>query len=275
MHRQNKVKLYFYFCPVNIIHFKFISKSTRLTMDLQKRDIWERTGGIGVLSLYSSHQNYLNEPEFIKQELLEELFGEPGLKGVIIKGSGRHFSAGADMDKLRQLAKDESMLEKKISAGKELIRIIENAHIPVIAEISGVCFGGGLEIALACHIRICSDNALFAFPEVNYGIMPGLGGTITLSKLIGAGRSAEIILSGDMVDAQKALGLKLADYIVPFKELHAFTLDFLDKMTAGRDIEVIHSVMQSIHNSQTMELERALEEETKLFCALAVKNMQE
>lgn len=244
-------------------------------MDFQRSDIWERTGGIGVLSLYSSHENYLDDPEFIKLELLEKIFSDPGLKGVIIKGSGRHFSAGADMDKLKQLAKDESILIKKISAGKRLIRFIENAQVPVIAEIKGVCLGGGLEIALACHIRICSDNALFAFPETNYGIMPGLGGTITLSKLIGAGRSAEIILSGDIVDAQKAQELKLVDYIVPSKELHAFTVDFLDKMTGERDTDVIRSVMKSIHNSQTMEFEKALEEETKLFCALAIRNMQE
>jgi enoyl-CoA hydratase/carnithine racemase len=246
-----------------------------MLMDYQKSHIWERTGATGVLSLGSSRENYLDEPEFIKMELLEEIFNEPGLKGVIIKGSGRHFSAGADLDKLTQLAKDELLLAKKISAGKKLIRFIENAHVPVIAEINGVCFGGGLEIALACHIRICSDNALFAFPEANYSIMPGLGGTITLSKLIGAGRSAEIILSGEIMDAQKALELKLADYMVPAKELHSFTGDFLDKMTAGRDIGVIHSVMKSIHNSQTMEYEKALEEETKLFCALAVRNMQE
>jgi enoyl-CoA hydratase/carnithine racemase len=244
-------------------------------MDFQKSDIWERTGAIGVLSLYSSHENYLDEPEFIKMELLEEIFSEPGLKGVIITGSGRHFSAGADIDKLKQLAKDESLLIEKISAGRKLIQFIDNARVPVIAEIHGVCFGGGLEIALACHIRICSENALFAFPETNYGIMPGLGGTVMLSKLIGPGRSAEIILSGEIVNAQKALELKLADYIVPSKEFHAFTIDFLEKMTSDRDINVIHSVMESINNSQTLSFEKALEEETKLFCALAVKNMQE
>lgn len=244
-------------------------------MEYHKDDIWVRTGAIGVLSLFSSHENYLDEPEFIKMGLLEEILREPGLKGVIIKGSGRHFSAGADLDNLKQLAKDESLLVKKISAGKRIIRFIENADVPVVAEINGVCFGGGLEIALACHIRICSDKALFAFPETNYDIMPGLGGTITLSKLIGAGRSAEIILSGEIADAQKALDLKLADFMVPAKELHSFTVDFLEKMTAGRDVDVIHSVMKSIHNAQTMEFVKALEEETKLFCALAVKNMQE
>jgi enoyl-CoA hydratase len=244
-------------------------------MEFQKKDIWARNGAIGVLSLYSSHENYLVDPEFIKMEQLEEIFREPGLKGIIIKGSGRHFSAGADLDTLKHLAKDESLLIKKISAGKKLIHLIENAPVPVVAEINGVCFGGGLEIALACHIRICSDNALFAFPETNYGIMPGLGGTITLSKLIGKGKSAEIILSGNVVDAKRALELKLADYVVPSKEIHSFALDYLEKMTADRDISVIRSVMESIHNSQTMEFERALEEETKLFCALAVKIMQE
>jgi len=244
-------------------------------MEYQKSDMWERTGAIGVLSLYSLHENYLDEPEFIKMELLEEMFSEPGLKGVIIKGSGRHFSAGADIDKLQQLAMDEALLTRKISAGKKIIRFIENLNIPVIAAISGVCFGGGLEIALACHILICSENALFAFPETNYGIIPGLGGTVMLTKLIGPGRSAEIILSGEIVNAQRALELKLADYVVPTKELHSYTIDFLNRMTADRDINVIHSVMKSINNSQTLSYEKALEEETKLFCALAVRNMQD
>ncbi len=243
-------------------------------MDHRKSDIWERHGTIGILSLQSSRENYLDEPEFIRMGRLKELFSQEGLKGVIIRGSGRHFSAGADLNDLKQLAEDEALLAEKINAGKEIIRFIENADIPVVAEISGVCLGGGLEIALACHIRICSDSALFAFPEVNYNIMPGLGGTITLSKIIGPGRAAEIILSGEMVDAQKALEINLVDSVISRKELHHYSVDFLDKMTADRDIAVIHSIMRSIHNSQVLGFEKALEEETKLFCALAVRNLQ-
>jgi enoyl-CoA hydratase/carnithine racemase len=233
-----------------------------MIMEHSKDAIWKRHESTGVLSLHGTHGNYLAKPEFIPGELMEEWFHEPGLKGIIIKGSGRHFSAGADLERLKQMARDEAILAEKIS------------DVPVIAEISGVCFGGGLEIALACHIRICSDNALFAFPEVNWGIMPGLGGTVTLSNLIGPGKSTEMILSGEIANAGKALEIKLVDHVVPSKELDAFTMDFMHKLTADREIDVIHSVMKSIRNSRTIEFEKALEEETRLFCALAVRNLQ-
>jgi enoyl-CoA hydratase/carnithine racemase len=242
-------------------------------MGISRDDIWKRAGSIGLLSLHSPRGNYLEEPGFIPLPLLEELFSEPGLKGVIIKGGGRHFSAGADLAQLKLLAKDDTLLAEKITAGKTLIRLIESLDVPVVAEISGVCFGGGLEIALACHIRICSDNALFAFPEVNYGIMPGLGGTVMLTRLIGPGRSAEMILSGDMANAEKALEMKLVEYIVPSVDLNSFTLEYLHKLTDDREVEVIRSVMKSIRNSLAMDMESALAEETRLFCALAVSNM--
>ena len=240
-----------------------------------KNKLWERIGEIGILSLPGERGNYLHEPEFIPLEQLEGFFNEPGLKGVIIRGSGRHFSAGADLNRLSQLVKDEAVLSENMTAGKKLILLIENALFPVIAEISGACFGGGLEIALACHIRICSDNALFAFPEVNNGIMPGLGGTVLLPRVIGQGRAAEMILSGDIVNAEKALEIRLVDYVIPAKELHNFTLSYLQKLTNDRDTEVIRSVMQSINNAQTQSIVAATEAETRLFCALAARNMKD
>jgi enoyl-CoA hydratase/carnithine racemase len=244
-------------------------------MKHQKNIVWEKIGVIGVLSIHNPPENFIEEPEFVGKEQIEEILNDTALKGIIIKGSGRHFSAGADREKLWQLAQNEALLYNKITEGKELIRIIDNMNIPVIAAIKGVCFGAGLEIALACHIRICSENALFAFPESNHGIMPGLGGTVMLTKLIGAGKSAEIILTGDIVNAQKALELRLADYVVPSKELNAFSMSYLERMTSDREIDVINSVMRSIHNSQTLSFEKALKEETKLFCALVVKSMQD
>lgn len=243
-------------------------------MVIAKENIWVRKGETGILSIPGKGGNYLMEPEFMPLEQLEGFFNEPGLKGVIIKGSGRHFSAGADLSRLRELARNEPDLERKMRAGKKLISLIENAPFPVIAGISGACFGGGLEIALACHIRICSSNALFAFPEVNQGIMPGLGGTVLLPKVIGPGKATEMILSGDIVNAERALELNLVDYSVPAKELHDFTLRFLGKLTAERDPEVIRSVMRSIRNSQEMDFNSAMREETKLFTALAARNMK-
>jgi len=244
-------------------------------MEDQKNCKWEKFGAIGVLSIGNPPENFIEEPEFVKLEWLERITQDTSLKGLIIKGVGRHFSAGADMNLLKKLAQNNTLLTEKIAEGKKLIRFIENLNIPVIASISGVCFGAGLEIALACHIRICSENALFAFPETNHSIMPGLGGTVMLTKLIGSGKSSEIILTGETVNAQKALEYKLADFVIPTQELHTFSIEFLNEIIGDRDIDVINSVMKSIHNSLTLSFENALEEETKLFCALALKSMRD
>ena len=244
-------------------------------MELQKNITWEKIGPIGILSIDNPPENYLENPEFIQIGLLKKISEDVTLKGMIIKGTGRHFSAGADMKKLKQLSLDEKLLFEKISDGKKLIDFIDNLYIPVVAVVNGVCFGGGLEIALACHFRICNENVLFAFPESNHDIMPGLGGTVRLARLIGSGKAAEIILTGEPVDAQKALEIGLADYVQSTKELQPFAIDFLNRMTTGRDIDVIHSVMKSINNSLTLPFEKALEEETILFCSLAVKNLKD
>ena len=243
-------------------------------MMLQNTCTWEKIEAIGILTLNNPPENLIENPEFANKEIIEKIVSDPYLKGLIIKGAGRHFSAGADMDILKELAKNKTILANKLNAGKEIILIIESLKIPVIASISGVCFGAGLEIALACHVRFCSENALFAFPETNYGIMPGLGGTIMLSKLIGTGKATELILSGEMINSQKAMELRLVDEIKPKKDLLNFTVNYLSKLTDDRNIEVIHSIMQSIHNSQTLTFEDALEEETKLFCELAIKSMK-
>jgi enoyl-CoA hydratase/carnithine racemase len=241
----------------------------------QKFRCLDKKGTTGIITLINPPENRIEEPEFIRREQLYEALQDKDLKGILVRGTGRHFSAGADLGKLKQLAQDEQLLSERMTAGKNLISMIESSEIPVVAMISGVCFGAGLEIALACHIRICSENALFAFPEVNYGILPGLGGTVMLPKLIGAGRSAEIILSGDIVDTQKALDYRLADYVVPNSELETFSMNYIEKMTSDRDVEVIRSVMKSIHNALTLPFEKALEEETKLFCSLALRNLQD
>jgi enoyl-CoA hydratase/carnithine racemase len=230
---------------------------------------WEKSGAIGILSICNPPGNLIKEPDFIDEELLNGWLNDKEIKGLLIKGTGRHFSAGADLNILRQLTANTKLLAKKISQGRRLIRLIEKAEIPVVAAIKGACFGAGLEIALACHIRICSVNTMFAFPEIMHGLIPGLGGSPMLADLTGEGRSLEIILSGNVVNAQKALELKIADYVMPVKETGSFAMKYLEDLTHDRDSEVIRSVMRSIHNSRTMSFEKALEEETILFCKLA------
>lgn len=236
--------------------------------------IWDKVGSTGIFKLTGTRGNYLADPDFVDVDWLREMFSEPDLMGIIIKGSGRHFSAGADMSALRKLAEKESQLIHKMNAGKEIIQVLEGTPLPLVAEIHGACFGGGLEIALACHIRICSEKALFAFPEINHGIIPGLGGTVNLSKIIGPGKAAEMILSGDIMSAGKALETGLVDYVVPEGELSSYCLHYLEKMTRDRDGEVIRSVMTSIRNAMTMDTDHAMAEETRLFCRLAARNLE-
>ncbi len=137
---------------------------------------------------------------------------------VILTGSGeKAFVAGADIKELHQL---DMLSGKEFSErGQEVFNLIENLGKPVIAAVNGYALGGGCELALACHIRIASENAKFGQPEVTLGIIPGYGGTQRLSRLIGKGRAMELILTGNQIDAQEAYRIGLANKVVPLSEL--------------------------------------------------------
>ena len=229
---------------------------------------WTVREEIGILSLNNTPENYFETPEFIPLDLLKNFIGTDQLKGMVICGVGRHFSAGAKLDSLYELSADADVLKTIMGRGQDLLSYIENLDIPVIAAIRGICFGGGLELALASHIRICSTNALFAFPEISHGMMPGLGGTWRSLQLSRFPDVLKMILSGDIVNAEEALEMNLVDKITtadPIEE--AFLL--LKKMTIDKPLKVIHSVMQAMRNSKTLPPDEALKEETRLFCELA------
>jgi len=230
---------------------------------------WDREGDIGFLSIYNGKGNYLDTPDFISLDQLKNWTSEDGLKGIIIHGVGRNFSAGANTKKLVELSMNKDLLSQKMNEGKKILDYIEDLNIPVIAAINGVCFGGGLEIALAAHMRVASTKALLAFPEINHGIIPGLGGVYRLSELVHKG-SYEILLNGDMLSAEKAKEIGLVDYVSEEKNAIGLAKEKLDNMVKDRSIEVIQSVMQSIRNSKSLDKDDALKAETELFCKLAV-----
>lgn len=230
---------------------------------------WERQNEIGILSISNGKENYIDQPDFIDLESLKKWTSEEDLKGIIIRGVGRNFSAGADIDKLQELVSNQVLLSEKMNRGKEILNYLEDLEIPVISAINGVCFGGGLEIALASHIRIASPRALFAFPEMNHGLIPGLGGSYRLKQLIGK-KVYEVILNADLMNADKAKELGVINYISESKDAFDMAKEKLLSLVADRPVQVIKSAMKSIHNASKMDREEALKAETELFCKLAL-----
>lgn len=230
---------------------------------------WKVTGNVGIITISNPPQNYLIKPDFIDKKNLLEWASMDNINGLIIRGEGRHFSAGANLDTLFEMSSDKEFLSDRIHAAKELLKTIENLEIPVIAAIRGICFGGGLEIALACHIRICAENSVFAFPEINHNLIPGIDGAKRLSEITGKSTALELLMSGDTINAEKALEIGLINHITPSKNIEDFSLDIMNKMVDGKIKKVVNYIMRSWHNSQKMNYDDALAAETKLFCELA------
>jgi len=241
-------------------------------MNNTPRIILKREKDVGWLQINNPPENYLEEPEFIKIEELKK-FIETGIKSLVIEGVGRHFSAGADLEKLKEQIKDRKAFQDQLMKGNNLLHYIDELEIPVIAAISGVCFGAGLEIALACDIRICDENALFAFPEVNYNLFPGLGGAKRLAELTGVSAALELALSGDMINAEKALELQIIDTLVKKNEARKFAVDLARKITDNRPLKVIRAVMRFVKTSTSMSVDEQIKYDTEMFAELALESM--
>jgi enoyl-CoA hydratase/carnithine racemase len=153
---------------------------------------------------------------------MDELTANPGVKVIVITGGGQlAFIAGADIGMFGKIIKEQDQTTAKtfIELGHQAISKIETSNKPVIAAINGVCLGGGLELAMACHLRICGDRARLGQPEINLGIIPGWGGTQRLARIVGPAKATELILTGDQITAQQAMQLRLVNMVVPGGEV--------------------------------------------------------
>ena len=145
-------------------------------------------------------------------EVLHEVHADATIRAVIVTGAGeKAFVAGADIAELSRMGPVDGVQVSR--AGQATFRFLERMPKPVIAAVNGFALGGGLELALACHIRIASSRAKFGLPEVKLGIIPGYGGTIRLTRLVGRGRALELILTGDMIDAAEAFRIGLVNRV--------------------------------------------------------------
>ncbi len=157
---------------------------------------------------------------------LNEVYTNKEIKSAIITGSGKKaFAAGADIIEFTELTKEEGIaLAKK---GQNVFFKIENSYKPIIAAVNGFALGGGCELAMACHFRLCSDNAKFGQPEVNLGLVPGYGGTQRLAQLVGKGKAMELLMSGAIINADEALQYGLVNYVTTIDVLLNKTKDIL------------------------------------------------
>ncbi|MEJ2135386.1 MAG: enoyl-CoA hydratase-related protein [Desulfofustis sp.] len=208
--------------------------------------------------------NALNPETLIE---LEALFGELAQKdeltGVILTGAGdKAFVAGADIS---------AMQDYDVLAGRQFGRLGHRAlnavaalPQPVIGAINGFALGGGCELALACDIRICSENAKFGQPEVNLGVIPGFGGTQRLPRLVGTGQALELMLTGDMIDAQEACRIGLVNRVVAQDELIAHCFGIMEKIGQKGPL-AIKLCKEAVQSGMEMDLTRACRYEADLF----------
>jgi enoyl-CoA hydratase len=215
----------------------------------------------------------LNRPQVMNAlnvELLGELSAamaaareDPAVKVVILTGSGeKAFAAGAD---IAELAKLNAFSAIEIARrGQKLTRDMERLGKPVIGAVNGFALGGGCEIAMACTIRIASENAKFGQPEVNLGVIPGYGGTQRLSRLVGKGRAMELTLTGRMVGAQEALAIGLVSQVVPLAELPDAAMKLAGTLMEKAPL-ALRLTMEAVNGGLEMGLDQALEWEAHLF----------
>lgn len=196
------------------------------------------------------------------ESIIQDCYSNNEVHGLIITGSGnKAFIAGADISEFKELSKEEGItLAQK---GQHLFKLIEDLPKPVIAAVNGFALGGGCELAMCCHIRLASTNAKFGQPEVNLGIIPGYGGTQRLTQLVGKGKSLELILSGNIIDANEALKIGLVNHVFESDILIQQSENLLQTILTKSPQAIAKSIL-AINNFYQKEI-NGFEKEVELF----------
>jgi len=229
----------------------------------------ERRNAIAVVTINRADKLNALNADIVAQlgERMREVAQDSAVRGVILTGAGeKAFVAGADIGELAQMSPLSGIQVSR--AGQDVFRFIETMRKPVVAAINGFALGGGLELAIACHIRIASESAKLGLPEVKLGIIPGYGGTVRLPRLVGRGRALELILTGEMIDAQEAYRIGLVNRVVPQAELIATAEALLTKVAANGPVAVALAI-EAVDHGYNTTTEDSLRLESNLFGLLA------
>ena len=226
--------------------------------------LYEQRGRVGLITINRlEKRNALNiQTRREGAQLLEELREDETVGVVVITGGGdKAFIAGAD---IAEFASRTALTQRDVMTGRSLFTAIDTFPKPVIAMINGYCLGGGCELALACDLRVASDTASFAQPEINLGIIPGGGGTQRLTRLLGEGRAMEMILTGDMIDAQTAYNFGLVNLVIPVADLETKTMELAARI-AEKSPVALRLAKEAIKIASRSNLDEGLRREVDLF----------
>ncbi|TCJ13276.1 enoyl-CoA hydratase [Flaviaesturariibacter flavus] len=222
----------------------------------------------GVLAVTINRPEKLNA---LNKEVMDDLFSvvteietNPEIKSAYITGAGpKSFVAGADISEFVGLSQQEAA--ELARRGQNVFSRIERCSKPIVAAVNGFALGGGCELSMSCHFRLAAENARFGQPEVNLGIIPAYGGTQRLVQLVGKGRALELILTGNMIDAQTALQWGLVNHVVPQDELLAKTRSLLELIGTKAPLAVGHCIKAA--NAVYDETQNGFETEVSSFAA--------
>ncbi len=221
------------------------------------------TEQIGVITLNRPGKLNAIGPELIKEmnDVLDKIEKDGNIRSVIIRSaSEKAFSVGADLTAAAQMAQDRAMAKKFMESGQALFNRIESFPKPTVAEIHGLCLGGGLEMSMACDIRIASKEAKLGHPEVKLGLIPGWGGTQRLPRIVGVGKAKEMILTGRDFLSDEALEMGLVNKVVPSDELHGEALFMAQSMADNAPI-ALHLAKDAINHSFDVPVKKGNETE--------------
>ncbi len=228
----------------------------------------DRSDGLAVVSVNRPAKHNALDSGTVEE--LEAVFAELGcdaaVRGVVLTGVGeKSFVAGADLEELSGLdpGKGRAVSER----GQRLLDRIERLGKPVVAAVNGYALGGGCELALACHVRIASDNAVFGLPEVKLGLICGYGGTQRLPRLVGKGRALELLLTGDRVDATEALRIGLVNKVVFRDRLREEAEALARRMTANAPL-ALRAALEAVNGGLDLPQAEAQQGEASLFAQL-------
>lgn len=216
---------------------------------------------IAVVEINNSPGNSLSGELLMNLDsCIKELNQNKDVKVIIITGTGRIFASGADIVEMGR-CKTADQAKKMSQLGQMVLLNIENSPKPAIAAINGFCLGGGLELALSCHIRISAEKAVMGMPEIFLGMIPAFGGSYRLPRTVGRSKALQLILSGDKISSSQALNMGLVDLVVPGDSLLNEAKKIAGKMT-GKSSASMRLALRSVILGETKGIEDAFEIES-------------